>query len=579
MINDIIDAVDESVLDTMTSIFNEYTKIFVMETNSSFFQEMNIVQESNIPERKTILEKIIFFIPDILRKLIDFIKKKINKLFNKKPVEINKNIKDIIDSKNDKTKQKKIISAFAAVGLTAAFTTTGCVIYNKNKKKVMTFEEDNTSEVIWIGSEISISYVMEVLNDSVNVSTELMKMCLSSDSTKYEKQYKSITKKLITATNALKKAHISDHETNDKKYTIQQLMKEFKQLSDCVDNISNSISVIKNKQFTSNNSTYENIAQNMNNELTNWFNAFQKFIDLVRCYINDISFTIQFCATKGFNDFYDENFESGYDFSYLSSLVTYCSYKGNKLGFSYGAINNPWQKSQLMAPTQHEFDSLGKISDVIKTCFSTGMMIKPVWGHVENKWFVIAPEIEHKKVPYDGDYVITHENYAFIISSEKEFSKLTQFIRNSTTRILSDLTEYMMTPADSESSEKCIEISRDFLAKLMYSSQRGATGLSKDIQPGNDEIFFNVSGKTDKNVIIDKLKDRLNYVFTVTNIKTKPGIMKITLNNTNTNNEQSADYTNSEKVSDEQKEKDKDFMNLMHELSAVYDNTDDYLNS
>ena len=82
MINSITDAVDESVLDTMTAIFNEYTKIFVMETNSSFFQEMNIVQESNIPERKTILEKIIFFISDILHKLIDFIKKKINKLFN-----------------------------------------------------------------------------------------------------------------------------------------------------------------------------------------------------------------------------------------------------------------------------------------------------------------------------------------------------------------------------------------------------------------------------------------------------------------------------------------------------------------
>ena len=45
------------------------------------------------------------------------------------------------------------------------------------------------------------------------------------------------------------------------------------------------------------------------------------------------------------------------------------------------------------------------------------------------------------------------------------------------------------------------------------------------------------------------------------------------------NGNKDIDYSKPSKVSNNQKEKDKDMMDLIHSLSQIYDNTDEYLNS
>lgn len=542
---EIDDIVTESSYETMLSMFCAYEKALVLESYGMCLKDNDdIFQEGKTPERKTTLEKVIWFIPDMIRKFIEFIKKKLDKLFGNKPTEIVNNIKGTITgSKDDESKQKKIITTLAAVGLTAAATATGYVMYDKHKTAVLTFEEDNTSNNIGVIIVYDIPNMIKSLENSVDVSTDLMKLSSTSDSSAYEKQYKSIIKKLRDATKSLGEAvkpntTMNTGKSDGKVYTIQQLMKEVKQLSDCIDKVDKSIKVSKDRSFSNKSAKYENASQELNNEISNWVSSFQTFMNKTSNFISTLNGAIE---VFGSYDFFKDGGSLTYDFAYLSSLITYCSYESSAHGFYMTAINNPWQKSSSkIEPSKTEFRSLGQISEIISACFESGVVIKPVWGHIGNNWFVLTPRFNHKDVKGTDGYVHkdTNENYGFVFKSDKEFSKMVQFIRNSSKAVLAESTKHIMIPTEpTDENFSGILIDRSVLSKFMYASQHSATGLSKDLQPADGEIFFNVSGTPDEQAIRDRLSSGIKDEFVIKNVKTKPGIMKIIIGQPKQNKE------------------------------------------
>ena len=581
---EIDDTVTESSYETMMAMLCSYEKALVLESHGLYLKnDDDIFQEGKTPERKTTLEKIIWFIPDMIRKFIEFIKKKLDKLFGKKPTEIVDNIKETITgSKDDESKKKKIITALAAVGLTAVATATGYVIYDKHKTKVLTFEADNTDK-IGVTIVFDIPNMIKSLESSVDVSTELLKLSSTSNSSAYEKRYKSIIKKLKDATKSLDEA-VKPNRTDGKVYTIQQLMEDLKQLSDSIDKVDGSIKTSKDRSFSNKSAKYENTSQELNNEISNWVNSFQTFMTKTSAFISNMNSAIEAFGSTGF---YKDGGAVKYDFAYLSSLITYCSYESSTNGFWMSAINNPCQKSNKIEPSRREFDSLGQIGKIISACFENGVIGKPVWGHVGNEWFVLTPLFNNKDVKGTDGYVhrITQENYGFVFKSDEEFSKMAQFIRNSSKAVLAKCTRHMMTPTQpTDENFSGVLIDRGALSKFMYTSQHSATGLSKDLQPADGEIFFTVVRSIDLQDIRDALQFVIKDELDVVPVKT-PGVMKIRIGGKNkeqtsdSSPKNDKDYSKPSKVSDDQKERDKDMMELIHALSQTYENTDKYLNS
>ena len=344
-----------------------------------------------------------------------------------------------------------------------------------------------------------------------------------------------MVKKLQEATKALNDAVKPNTTMNISKdgkiYTIQQLMKELKQLSDSIDNVNRSIMASKDRSFSTKNSKYENISQELNTEVLNWINSFKTFMTKTNTFISNMNTAIEAFASSGF---YKDGGSINYNFGYLSSLITYCSYESSAHGFWMSAINNPWQKSNKIEPSRREFDGLGQIGKIISACFENGVIVKPVWGHVGNNWFVLTPRFNNKDVKGTDGYVHrdTNENYGFVFKSDEEFSKTAQFIRNSSKAVLAECMKHMMTPTNpTDENYSGILIDRSVLSKFMYTSQHSATGLSKDIQPGDGEIFFNLSENTSKQDIINAFQYSIKDEFTVENVKTKPGVAKIIIGN------------------------------------------------
>ena len=429
------------------------------------------------------------------------------------------------------------------------------------------------------------------LESAVDVSTELLKLSSTSNSSAYEKRYKSIIKKLKDATKSLDEAvkpnTTMNISTDGKVYTIQQLMKELKQLSDCIDKVDRSIKESKDRSFSNKSAKYENASQELNNEISNWVNSFQTFMNKTSTFISNMNTAIEVFGSTGF---YADGGAIKYNFAYLSSLITYCSYESSAHGFWMSAINNPWQKSNKIEPSRREFDSLGQIGEIISACFEHGNIVKPVWGHVGNEWFVLTPRFNNKDVKGTDGYVHrdTNENYGFVFKSDEEFSKTAQFIRNSSNAVLAECMRRMMTPTKpTDENFSGVLIDRGVLSKFMYTTQRSATGLSKDIQPADGEIFFNASENVDVQQIRDAFRYSIKDDFTIENVKTKPGVMKIRIGGKNKNKKQTSDslqkddkhYSNPSSVSNDQKERDKDMTELINALSQTYENTDEYLNS
>lgn len=540
---EIDDIVTESSYETMMAMLCAYEKALVLESHGLYLKDDNIFQEGNVPERKTTLEKVIWFIPDMIRKFIEFIKKKLNKLFGKNPTELTNNIKETITgSKDNESTKKKVITALAAVGLTAVVTAAGYVIYDKHKTKVLTFEADN-SDVIGITVEYNIPNMIKSLESSVEVSTNLMKLSSTSDSSAYEEQYKSIIKKLRNATKSLDNA-VKPNTSDGKAYTMQQLMKELKQLSDYIDKVDRSIKESKDKSFSNKSAEYEKASQELNNEISNWVNAFQTFMTKTSDFISNTYNAIEKFNSIGFEKENDGGVIK-HAFEYLDTLICYNNSSPGRSEFTATAIKNPWQSESIdMKPSKAAFESIdGK--DIIRALLSAAdnnVISKPAWGRIKNTWFVLLPSIEHRGEDLTdktrkGYFNATIENYGFIFKSDKEFSKMVQFIRNSTPGILNKMTRYMASvnlEFKGEDNPHGYVIHKDVLSKFMYASQHSATGLSKDLQPVDGEIFFNVTESADVQNIRDALVGHMDKgAVNVVPVKTKPGVMKLSKNKLN----------------------------------------------
>ena len=67
--------VTESSYETMIAMLCAYEKALILESYGLYLKDNDeIFQEGKAPERKTTLEKVIWFIPDMIRKFIEFIK-------------------------------------------------------------------------------------------------------------------------------------------------------------------------------------------------------------------------------------------------------------------------------------------------------------------------------------------------------------------------------------------------------------------------------------------------------------------------------------------------------------------------
>lgn len=128
-IDDIVCEQEFNVENSMFQLYDKYLKFDSYQTDPMIFQE------SDTPKRKTTIEKIIWFIPDMIVKLFKFIKSKIQKVANKSSKTISDNASHIINDVKKNKQNSKFIAAMVGIGATATATTTGVIIYNKHKKK------------------------------------------------------------------------------------------------------------------------------------------------------------------------------------------------------------------------------------------------------------------------------------------------------------------------------------------------------------------------------------------------------------------------------------------------------------
>lgn len=532
------EAVTQSAYDTAMAIFSEYCKLLTMETEGLYLESDYVIQEGSVPERKTVLEKIMFFIPDMLRKFFEFIKKKLNKILGKSQETIADVISDKIKEANKSPEnKKKLIAGLAAAGITAAATTTGVVMYNKNKEKVMSFEVDTTG-VCSISIQYDIPNMIKSLEESVEVSKDVLNLYSSSDRSAFEKQYKTIANKLNKATESLKTAikpnESKNSDPNGLTYTVQQLMKELKQLSDSIEKMQGAVKTfdIRSGECEWKNTKYEADTTLLNTSLNNWVNAVKMFIASTSSFIKEVEVNL---AYWDINEMKGRDTHSDYAFGYLSAFVTYCSYKSSPRGFQLEAILDPWQSSKMqIEPSKSSFEDL-PLSKLISTLVSSSDFKMPCWGHVGNEWFVLLPFIKHYKVKGLAGSVHddTYEQYGLIFKSPNEFTKAAHFANNVSSGTLASITERLMIPASGghsgEDNPGCIVIRREVLRALMHATQNMASGLSQDVTPDENEVFCHVGNSYNPT----ELKYQLRYIsdkITVKPVKTKPGVVKITIN-------------------------------------------------
>ncbi len=531
MNDEILNVIDESDLSVTSAIVEMCSKALMLESYGISVDENSFFQEGSTPERKTVLEKVIMFIPDMIRKLVDFIKKKLRKLFGKKPQEMTEAIVETLTgAKHDDAKKKKVIAAFAAVGLAAVATATGFNIYDKRNKQVLSLEvADNTSECA-IKVEYDLPYMIEGLQSSVKIVDELNKLYMTSDRSAYQKKYKSLVKDLTDATHSMKLAVSKTIE--DKKYTIQSLLKELKTLETITDELSY-FEMLNHghKPFTNTESKYEQSTTELNQAISEWIKEFNKFTSDISVFLGYINASIELLC----RDMYDNGLGTTVPFGYLKGLVTYCSYKSSARGFQMSTILDPWQHSEEnIKPSAAANKSFGKTFDMISKIFSYPCNF--AWGYYGDNWFVVTKDgYKHYDVidTFGDKHGDTYENFAFIFGSPEQFTKTAHFFLNTSRDVIERITTDMMTPTQADDDNPSgILINKEILGKLMNFTQKGASGLPEDLMPKESIIYVdqrNIS-QTNRDALIDSIRRGGFSNATTSPMKGRKDIYKISLN-------------------------------------------------
>lgn len=84
MFENIDEVVSDSEYRVAAAMFDMYHKMLMMESEGlTVPMNTSLFMESDTPKRESTLEKIIWFIPDLIRKFINFVRSKLKKLFGK----------------------------------------------------------------------------------------------------------------------------------------------------------------------------------------------------------------------------------------------------------------------------------------------------------------------------------------------------------------------------------------------------------------------------------------------------------------------------------------------------------------
>lgn len=226
MINEISvidDVILESQMDVYQSILESYVKCAQLYCEACQSQDSYFVQEAATPERKNVFQKIIMFIPDLLRKLFQFIKSKVQKLFKKsKPEQIEQNVVQMVEAVKKDNKLTTKIAAGIGAGCAVAASAAGIIIYNKHKKKLVEVGIDKNRKVV-ISTTIDLSQVLPL---SKNIHDVSMKICdvIDNYTTSNAKDFDKLTKQIESVNDQILKFTGASSGDTDHEY-IYSLLK------------------------------------------------------------------------------------------------------------------------------------------------------------------------------------------------------------------------------------------------------------------------------------------------------------------------------------------------------------------
>lgn len=193
----------DSAFSVAMSIFESYNKILSIEKYEGF-KNPSYFQEAEYPKRNTTLQKIIWFIPDMIRKFFKLIKNKISNIINKlSPKEISNNLKNVVNDAKKRNKSK-FIKIMQGIGLTAITTASGISIY-KNKDKLFNIKQKDDNDNVIIETSVKLEDINKLSKSVESVSNDVSKLYDKSDPKKNQEKYKSTANKIDEVVSDLKK--------------------------------------------------------------------------------------------------------------------------------------------------------------------------------------------------------------------------------------------------------------------------------------------------------------------------------------------------------------------------------------
>ena len=464
-----------NVMQCILDYYNKGLMMLINDVTSHIFQESK--QESTF-------EKVVSFIPKMIRKLIDFIKSKLKKLFNKDIPDATDNVRELInDHKKNKNKSKIAIAA-AAVGCTAAVGVSGFILYNKQKHKVIEIISNDDSEKV----EVIIPFDLEKVSKFLDESSKVSKMYFDhsyngqngrkSDYKKMEEELNLLIKELKEFNDAQ-----SSPNTEPRKMTLQQLQQTLQHL---IDNNVDADWHIKLSRDESPVTTDTTVADRLKQEFANFSGEFGKFSANITNEINVIHQTLLTLI----NSTGEKEFIS---FDYVDKLVTYCSYRSSK-GFRIGLINapsadKPSPEDILQSSTRAFNVKENVVYNVIEKVLTQAMFSHPVWGIINGTKFAKTPYI----ITGDCD---KYETYVIIFKStaDEQFKRFVSFINTTSVETTKALTkDVMVINHNKDNEDGGLQGFKMFpFSKFMAATQKSSPNIAKALIPNDNEIICRV---------------------------------------------------------------------------------------
>lgn len=470
-------------LNVMQCILDYYNKGLMMLTNDA---TSHIFQES---KQESTFEKVVSFIPKMIRKLIDFIKSKLKKLFNKDIPDATDNVRELInDHKKNKNKSKIAIAA-AAVGCTAAVGVSGFILYNKQKHKVIEIVSNDDSQEVEVVIPFDLEKVSKLLKESSELTMTYIENSNGFGGSIKKSEYEKMKDKIDLLTKELREFNNakSSPNTEPRKMTLQKLQQTLQHL---IDNNNTAVGYTKYPDMYRPRTPDGVSADQIKQEFANFSNEFGKFSANVTKEINVIHQTLlTLLNSSGEKDFIP--------FDYVDRIFTYCSYRSSPVGFRLGLINNPSANKPSPEDIVQSSNNAIKVNNplhyAIMQILSGGYIENSVaWGIINGTKFASTPYIKtgaDKSDKYET-YVVTFKSTA-----DEQFKRFVSFVNTTSVDTMRALTkDVMVTDYNNNNEDGGSQGFKMFeFGKFMAASQKSSSNIAKALIPNDNEIVCHVS--------------------------------------------------------------------------------------